>query len=195
MKKIIILLLALMLIIPLIAEEIKVKPEHLTLETFKEKIFDFENETEWNYKGEIPEGYFVFKTNTYRHWILTRPYQMPDESLEQTLTKFKETFKIYPLAEVKNPTPNEFKNISGLQYNTLHATNSQIYNELNEVIQYEPAFSGDPEMLGLAKSIGIEKGKEFKPDARMQGVLTEAASRSIIDIDSRSDGYMNNFEE
>ena len=54
MKKIIVLSLALMLIIPLIAEEIKVKPEHLTLETFKEKIFDFENETEWNYKGEIP---------------------------------------------------------------------------------------------------------------------------------------------
>ena len=54
MKKIIILSLALMLIIPLIAEEIKVKPEHLTLETFKEKVFDFENETEWKYKGEIP---------------------------------------------------------------------------------------------------------------------------------------------
>lgn len=54
MKKIIVLSLALMLIIPLIAEEIKMKPEHLTLETFKEKIFDFENETEWNYKGEIP---------------------------------------------------------------------------------------------------------------------------------------------
>ncbi len=54
MKKIIVLLLALTMIVPLIAEEIKVKPEHLTLETFKEKVFDFENETEWNYKGEIP---------------------------------------------------------------------------------------------------------------------------------------------
>ncbi len=54
MKKIIVLSLALMLIIPLIAEEVKVKPEHLTLETFKEKVFDFENETEWNFKGKIP---------------------------------------------------------------------------------------------------------------------------------------------
>ena len=54
MKKIIVLSLVLMLIIPLIAEESKVKPEHLTLETFKEKVFDFENETEWNYKGETP---------------------------------------------------------------------------------------------------------------------------------------------
>ena len=54
MKKIIVLSLALMLIIPLIAEEVKVKPEHLTLETFKEKVFDFETEKEWKYKGETP---------------------------------------------------------------------------------------------------------------------------------------------
>jgi len=53
MKKIVLLLLALVLIIPLIAEETKIKPEHLTLETFKEKVFDFENNTEWNYKGEL----------------------------------------------------------------------------------------------------------------------------------------------
>ena len=54
MKKIIILSLALMLIIPLIAEEVKVKPEHLTLETFKEKVFDFETEEEWKFKGDVP---------------------------------------------------------------------------------------------------------------------------------------------
>jgi thioredoxin len=54
MKKIVLLLLALVLIIPLIAEETKIKPEHLTLGTFKEKVFDFENNSEWNYKGELP---------------------------------------------------------------------------------------------------------------------------------------------
>ena len=54
MRKIVIMFLAFMLIIPLIAEEVKIKPEHLTLETFKEKVFDFEAEKEWKYKGEIP---------------------------------------------------------------------------------------------------------------------------------------------
>ena len=54
MKKIIVLSLALILIIPLIAVEVKIKPEHLTLETFKEKVFDFETNTEWDFKGEIP---------------------------------------------------------------------------------------------------------------------------------------------
>jgi thioredoxin 1 len=28
--------------------------EQLTKETFKEKIFDFENNSEWQYKGELP---------------------------------------------------------------------------------------------------------------------------------------------
>lgn len=28
--------------------------EQLTKDTFKEKVFDFETNTEWNYKGELP---------------------------------------------------------------------------------------------------------------------------------------------
>ncbi len=28
--------------------------EHLTTETFKEKVFDFTNEKEWKYKGDVP---------------------------------------------------------------------------------------------------------------------------------------------
>ena len=54
MKKIILILVALVLIIPLVSEEVKTKPEHLTLETFKEKVFDFKHEKEWNFKGDIP---------------------------------------------------------------------------------------------------------------------------------------------
>ena len=54
MKKIGLLLLALILIMPLIAEEVKIKPEHLTLETFKEKVFDYESNETWNYEGEVP---------------------------------------------------------------------------------------------------------------------------------------------
>ncbi len=55
MKKII-YAVALMLFIAilLIAEKPETKPEHLTLETFKEKVFDFEVNKEWQFKGEIP---------------------------------------------------------------------------------------------------------------------------------------------
>ena len=129
-----------------------------------------------DYKGEIPKGYFVYHTNTYRHWLIIRAVGPAGESVKETLDKFKNGFNMYPLSQAGNPEPIEFVNLSGKKYNTIHATDASFYDELNAVIQYESAFSGDPEMLGLAKAIGIEKGKKFKPDARMQGVLTEAAS-------------------
>jgi hypothetical protein len=128
-----------------------------------------------DYKGVIPKGYFVLKTNTYRHWLIIRAAAKPDESLAQTIATFKKGFRMYPLAQANNPKPNEFVNLSGKKYSTIHATDIGIYEELNQVIQYEPANSGDPELLGLAKAIGIEKGKSFSPNSRMKNILTEAA--------------------
>ncbi len=44
------------------------------------------------------------------------------------------------------------------------------------MIQKEPIDSLDPETRGLVASIGIVKGKPFKPDARMKKLLTEAVA-------------------
>lgn len=127
------------------------------------------------YKGEIPDGYFVLKTNTYRHWLLIRAVAKPGETLEKSLAAFKTGFKMYPLSEANKPAKNKYINLSGKKYNTIHATDASIYDELNKAIQYEPVNSGNPEMLGLAASIGIKKGLDFAPDKRMQKILNEAA--------------------
>ena len=41
------------------------------------------------------------------------------------------------------------------------------------MVQYEPLSAFTTEELGLLKAVGIEKGKEFKPDARMQKILAD----------------------
>jgi len=128
-----------------------------------------------DYEGEVPEGYFVSKTSTYRHWVLMRIAAKPGETKE-AVEAFKKTFKIYPLADAKDPKPTEFVNLSNKQYNTIHANDASFYDEINEVIQYEPAAAWDPELVGQAGAIGIKKGQEFKPDARMKKILTEAST-------------------
>ncbi len=50
--RILILASALIFNAVLIAEE--VKPIHLSQQDFKEKVFDYENNNEWNYLGDIP---------------------------------------------------------------------------------------------------------------------------------------------
>ena len=62
----------------------------------------------------------------------------------------------------------KFINGSGLYFNTIHSTNYKYYEEINTVIQEEPAESADPEILGQLAAIGIVKGKPFAPDARMK---------------------------
>jgi hypothetical protein len=43
------------------------------------------------------------------------------------------------------------------------------------MIQYEPTEAFDVELLGRLRALGIEKGKDFNPDARMKGILDTAA--------------------
>jgi hypothetical protein len=76
---------------------------------------------------------------------------------------------------VDNPPKMTFVNISGEFNNTIHRTDYKIFEEIDAVVQAEPADAEDPELLGLLETIGIKKGQNFNPDARMQKILTEAA--------------------
>ena len=50
---------------------------------------------------------------------------------------------------------------------------------LNEIIQYEPTELFNAELLGRLATLGIEKGKPFKPDARMQKIFEQAAKQGV----------------
>lgn len=128
-----------------------------------------------DYEGEIPEGYFVAKTSTYRNYVLMRAFVIEGD-LEKTAEHVKAHWRLYPFAEANNPREPHFVNLSGVKYNTIHANDFNFYKELNEVVQYEPADAFNEELVGLWASIGIKKGKEFSPDDRMKRILTEAAA-------------------
>ena len=51
---------------------------------------------------------------------------------------------MYPLSAAGKPPTQTFVNLSGLQFNTIHANNFHFYEELNAVIQHEPADAFDP---------------------------------------------------
>lgn len=126
------------------------------------------------YKGEVPDGYYVAKTTTHGNWVVWRGFQV-DGSTAPAVKATKETFRIYPLSQKDNPPAMKFVNVSGKFHNTIHRMDYGFWEELNETIQAEPLEGLDVDLRGLLASIGIEKGKKFAPDARMQKILTEAA--------------------
>ena len=127
------------------------------------------------YEGDVPEGYFVVHSRTYDHWALIRAF-VENGDLEAAADNIREHARYYPLSQANNPPEQVFHNLSGAQYNTVHANNFEFFEELNAVVQKEPADAFDPELVGVFAAIGIKKGEPFEPDARMRRILTEAAA-------------------
>ena len=125
-----------------------------------------------DYRGTIPEGYHVVKTETYGNWVIGRGFAVEGDPLP-AVESIKKTFRIYPLGE--SPVEMDFVNISENPINTIHRMDAEIYEEINSVIQLEPTDSYSKELLGQLASIGIVKGKEFNPDERMKKILKEAS--------------------
>ena len=126
------------------------------------------------YEGEVPEGYYVYRTPTYGNWAPWRGFQV-DGSTKPAVEATKKYFKVYPLSQKDNPPEMKFINVSGIPHNTIHRMDYHYWEELNQTIQDEPIDGLGPEIRGLLASIGIEKGKKFDPDPRMKEILTEAA--------------------
>jgi hypothetical protein len=123
----------------------------------------------------VPEGYFVARPRTYNLWGGARGFTVKGDT-GPAVKAFKEQWKVYPLARAANPPAMKFINGSGLYFNTIHANDFHFYEEINTVVQQEPADAADPEILGQLAAIGIVKGKPFAPGARMRKILTEAAA-------------------
>jgi hypothetical protein len=81
---------------------------------------------------------------------------------------------MYLLSQAEDPPEAVFIDWTGKRFNTFHANDFEFFEELNAVIQYEPSEAFKPQILGIFKSIGMEKGKAFNPDARMKAIFEDA---------------------
>ncbi len=142
------------------------------------------------YEGELPEGYFVVKSPTFGNLLFGRAF-MENGDTKPGVASLKKGLRVYPLASIKTPPKTEFIALSGKEMNTIHANTFKFYEELNQIVQEEPAGSYGPDMTGLMAAIGMQKGKPFAPDERMKKILTDSvavgnATARAIDFDNRT---------
>lgn len=127
------------------------------------------------YSESVPQGYVVLRPATYSVWLAGRGF-LENGDPKPAVASIKEHLRVYPLAQAANPPVPKFINGSGVPHSTIHANNFHFFEEVNQIVQEEPAAALDPETLGLLASIGIEKGKPFAPDERMKKILVDAVA-------------------
>ena len=170
------------------------------------------------YDGSLPDsGYHVGHSRTTKAILLGRSFinENPAQDPAPTVDVIKSTLKIYPYAQGGfgtsigtllegdvQPDPaadipeTKFIEGSGLAFNTIPPSDFGFFELLNEAVQDEPAGSNtNIELMGDLAAIGIVKGKPFKPDKRMRGILEDAAavgnaaSRTLVFDARASEGF------
>jgi len=128
------------------------------------------------YTGDVPaDGYHVAKPLTNRLILFYRAF-VEKGDVAAAVARVKEHAKLYPLSVAANPPETTFVNTSGVKFNTISSNTFRFYEELNAMVQNEPADFVDPDTVGLFASIGIVKGQPFAPDERMKSILTDAVA-------------------
>ncbi|MEJ2284170.1 MAG: DUF1254 domain-containing protein [Desulfobacterales bacterium] len=136
------------------------------------------------YTGTLPEtGYYVVKPRTNRMLMFYRAF-VEKGDIQAAVAGVKAGAAIFPLSQAATPPATSFVNISGKKFNTISANDFSFYEELNAVVQNEPADWVDPDTVGLYASIGIRKGQPFAPDARMKKILKDSVA--VADAIARS---------
>jgi hypothetical protein len=115
-----------------------------------------------DWEGEEPEGYFTYRSPTYRNLMFWRGF-LVDGDPGPAIEAAKELIKVYPLGKTAESADMKFVNTSGRFHNTIHANDMHFYEEVQAVIDEEPAAAFSPEMLGLLAAIGVEKGSPSRP--------------------------------
>jgi len=147
------------------------------------------------YEGPVPEGgYFIVRSRTTRVLILARAF-LANNDPKPAVAAMKEGARLYPyapggygtsIAEILSgkvrperpatPAQQKFVEGTGNPFMTIPANDFTYFEQINALVQQEPADALDPEIMGSLAAIGIIKGKPFNPDERMKKILTDAAA-------------------
>jgi len=143
-----------------------------------------------DYDGDVPDGYFAVRSATYCNFSFVRANADVVGYGDKALEFYRQHAKVYPLSA--GPSEPVVKNITGIAWNSLPPEDAGAFHWMHEIIDYEPADAFGRELLGRLASLGIEKAKPFDPDARLQGILEQAARQAVamsrvIAFDCRDD--------
>lgn len=131
------------------------------------------------YTGATPAGYFPVKLETINGYALLRA--IPEGSSEEAQTRAIDLVKkirLYSLAQKANPPQQNYIDVSGKMIDGVVAFDETYYERLAKMVNEEPVVTRDLVAMGQLRSLGIEKGKEFKPDEATKVILKQAAQEA-----------------
>ncbi len=132
-----------------------------------------------NYKERIPDGYIAMPSGNFQGYALLRSIlQTGGDAGVAKAVAYAKRMKLYPLSKAANPPATKFIDAFDVVFEANIPYDSRFFDSLNRMVQSEPWLTRDKAMIDSLKTIGIEKGKPFSPDAKTRAVLDDAAKQA-----------------
>jgi hypothetical protein len=132
-----------------------------------------------DFKGDVPDGYTPVRPATYNTMTLLRSILASlSEKDVQAGNDLVQQVKIYPLSKAANPPAQRLLDMSKVMYDGLVKYDETFFTSLARVLNEETLRPRDLEMMGMLLPLGIEKGKEFNPNAATVAQLKAAAAEA-----------------
>jgi hypothetical protein len=127
------------------------------------------------HKDKVPDGYTALPSDTYSGYALVRSNlkSHSDADVAASIAYAKRT-KLYPLSAAANPPETVFTDVKDVNYDSTIRYDLSFFQSLDRIVQSEPWIERDRAMIDQLRTIGIEKGQPFAPNAATQKVLTAA---------------------
>jgi hypothetical protein len=137
-----------------------------------------------NYQGPVPDGYLAMPSNTYGTFALLRSNLAggSDDDVARAVAYGKRV-QLYPLTQAENAPPTTFVDAADVVFDATIPYDATFFEALDRRVQAEPWLTRDKAMIDVLKTIGIDKGKPFRPDSDTQTTLSEAMGEAHAWLD------------
>ncbi len=133
------------------------------------------------YKEKAPEGYIVLPSETYRGFVILRSnFKSRSEADIRSAVEHGKRVKVYPLGG--NPGSTVFVDAWDKPFNATIPYDATFFELLDRFVQAEPWLTRDKAMIDSLKTLGIEKGKPFKPNAKTKAIFAKAVKEAREEI-------------
>jgi hypothetical protein len=140
------------------------------------------------YQGEAPADHAPLRSDTYGGYALLRVNMRSHGDADVAAAiAYGQRAKIYPLSAAANPPETLFTDVKDVNYDSTIRYDLSFFESLDRVVQSEPWIERDRAMIDQLRTIGIEKGKPFAPDAATQAILTAAIQEAKAVLAQRYD--------
>jgi hypothetical protein len=135
--------------------------------------------------GPTPEGHIALRSLTHQGYALLRSILRSGSDADfAKAVDYGKRIRLYPLSEAAKAPKTTYRDASGVLFDATIPYDARFFDSLARMVESQPWLERDKAMIDPLRTLGIEKGKAFAPDAKTRAILNDAAqeARQWLDL-------------